>query len=288
MEQNQNEEVMKNEQSWVTEWQRWNTNMEENFSDIKKQKKYSFHPFSRKWMKTHPIFVFIMSVLLLMTLVTLIYSVWFHPVRSNQSTNEQNSINLSADAIDSMNGVMQNDVPHILVDVHGDVRHPGVYQLLQDARVIDAVRAAGGFLHETDRNSIDEAESLIDGQEIWIGNPKQSASDTASVSGDGTAPTSVSSQSLMKNGQNETVYTTKRKGNSLNPNGIFGNSARVDLNTASVATLETIPGIGAKRANEIVQYRLNHGGFHSLEDLRKIKGIGPKLFSKITLYAVVS
>ena len=59
------------------------------------------------------------------------------------------------------------------------------------------------------------------------------------------------------------------------------NSGKVNINQADLAQLETLPGIGAKKAQAIIDYRTANGSFHSLEDLGKVKGIGPKMLEKL-------
>jgi competence ComEA-like helix-hairpin-helix protein len=158
--------------------------------------------------------------------------------------------------------------PEIVVDVHGDVVHPGVYHLPVSARVADAVRAAGGFEHASDATVINSAALLDDGSEIEIPAP-------AVVSGDhaGGGP----------NDRLESNFAAVPG----NAQGIAG-SAPIDLNTATLATLETLPGIGESRADAIVAYRRLHGPFPSVSDLSKVHGIGKSIVSHIQPYLFVA
>ncbi|WP_243835028.1 helix-hairpin-helix domain-containing protein [Alicyclobacillus sacchari] len=141
----------------------------------------------------------------------------------------------------------------IEVDVHGDVRHPGVVQVLSTARVGDAIRAAGGFLHAADAATVNEAALLWDGEEIDV-------LSSATTNGSGQGPS-----------------LSQQQGSGALPSST---SMRIDVNTADAATLETLPGVGAKRASEIIAYRTAHGPFADLQSLGQVRGIGPKTLAK--------
>jgi competence protein ComEA len=131
----------------------------------------------------------------------------------------------------------------IVVDVAGWVRHPGVYEFTQGGRVIDAIRRAGGGRAHADLTSINLAALLTDGEQILV--LKRGA------------PGAVSGGS---------------------PLGGAGPGATgvVNLNTASLEQLETLPGIGPALGQRIVDYREQHGPFRSVEDLLGVSGIGEK------------
>lgn len=138
----------------------------------------------------------------------------------------------------------------IMIHVAGAVKNPGVYSLLPGARASDAVAAAGGPLPEADEHAFNLAKPLYDGQRIAI--PFK-----VGVS----LPGGVSAVPLC---------------------------TRININTASVSELETLPGIGPARAADIVKYREQQGFFKNIEELTEISGIGPKtlenLRNLITIY----
>lgn len=160
----------------------------------------------------------------------------------------------------------------IEVDVHGDVRRPGVYQLSGNARIVDAVKAAGGFVHAVDANAVDGAEQLNDGQEVVI-----PTAVNQTMGGASTAP------ALTSDGRATASETVKH--NAVNP---MLTPHSIDINTAGEATLLTLPGIGPVKAEAIISYRKQHGLFRSLTDLRRVHGIGPVTWARITPYLVVS
>ena len=135
----------------------------------------------------------------------------------------------------------------VVVYVSGAVRAPDVYELPKAARIKDLVLAAGGFTADADPESINLAERVNDGQHIHV--PRQGEE----------APT-----------DNETATNTAEAGQPI------------DINTASEAELDGLPGIGKALAQRIIDYRTSNGSFKAIEDLRNVKGIGPALFEKIT------
>jgi competence protein ComEA len=139
----------------------------------------------------------------------------------------------------------------LIVQVAGEVANPGVFRLEKGSRVQDVVQAAGGFSASADPESINQAAILQDGQKITVkakgtGNPNASASMPASGS-----PAKVG------------------------PNDL------VNINTATLEQLVSLPGIGQDRANAILSYRDQHGPFARIEDLQNVAGIGEGIFNNL-------
>jgi competence protein ComEA len=158
-----------------------------------------------------------------------------------------------ADQIDEGDGAATPDPTvdaganqQVVVYISGAVRAPDVYQLPKDARIKDLVLAAGGFADDADPAQINLAERLGDAQHIHV--PRQG--DPAAPSQAGAAPDSSGGQ-------------------------------LIDINTASAAELDGLPGVGQAIAQRIVDYRTTNGPFKAAEELQKVKGIGPALFAKI-------
>lgn len=142
----------------------------------------------------------------------------------------------------------------VVVHVTGAVNAPGVYTLPADARVDDAVRAAGATA-EADLSQLNLAQKLADGQKITV--PAVGAS--ADTGGEATAAAS----------------------------GDSGGSALVNINTATLEELETLPSIGEVRAQAIITYRETNGGFRTIDDIKEVSGIGEKIFADIAPYITV-
>ena len=146
----------------------------------------------------------------------------------------------------------------ILVDVKGAVQSEGVYELPSTARVNDAVKAAGGFSDLADKKSVNLAQKLSDEAVVYV----------------------------ASQGENVSVV---QPATSSPAAGVTGseNTEKINLNTATVADLTTISGIGEKRANDILAYRDSQGGFSSVDDLNNVSGIGDKTLENIRPYITV-
>jgi competence protein ComEA len=135
----------------------------------------------------------------------------------------------------------------VLVDVAGWVRRPGVYEFADGARVIDAVQAAGGARPGAFLQSLNLAALLVDGTQILV--PKEGASPPAPVSGEvggGSAPGSL-----------------------------------VNVNAATAAELETLPGVGEVISQAIIDYRTQNGPFTAVDELLDVSGIGDATLENI-------
>ncbi|MFD8823553.1 helix-hairpin-helix domain-containing protein [Streptomyces sp. NPDC059605] len=146
---------------------------------------------------------------------------------------------------------------HIVVDVSGKVRRPGVHELPSGARVADALRAAGGARAGADLAGLNRARFLMDGEQIVVGAPPGAA-----------APGSAGPSA------------TDGAGGSAAGGGSPA-AGPVSLNNASAEQLDTLPGVGPVLARHIVDYRTRHGGFRSIDELREVNGIGDRRFADL-------
>lgn len=136
----------------------------------------------------------------------------------------------------------------VVVDVAGKVRHPGVVHLPPGSRVIDAIHAAGGAKPGAPLTALNLARVLVDGEQIVVGT--SAAPTPAAAPQAGTSPGASS-------------------------------GTTVSLNTATPDQLEALPGIGPALAKRILDYRTQHGGFRSVDELQDVSGIGPKRFADL-------
>src|SRR3989440_11495754 len=139
----------------------------------------------------------------------------------------------------------------VTVHVAGAVAKPGVYDLAANARVIDAVEAAGGGAPDADLNRLNLAAQVTDGQRVLGQRPGEAAAAGAAAGGSSSG------------------------GGNADPSGL------VNLNSATQAELEALPGIGPSLAGAIVTERERRGGFRSVNELRDVRGIGEKRFADL-------
>ncbi|CAG9608092.1 ComE operon protein 1 [Pseudoneobacillus rhizosphaerae] len=131
----------------------------------------------------------------------------------------------------------------MMVDVKGAVRIPDVYVAEQDERVIDLIKKAGGFTDKADQNQVNLSQHVEDEMVIYVPNL----------------------------GDSENIQI----GSNLPQNNL------VNINKASDSELQTLPGIGPSKALAIIEYRDTNGGFRTVDEIKKISGIGEKTFEKL-------
>jgi competence protein ComEA len=129
--------------------------------------------------------------------------------------------------------------PRLVIDVAGAVRRPGLYRLPQGSRIADAVARAGGANGKAELDGVNLAAPLADGEQVVV--PARIPGGAAAATGTGGAPA----------------------------------TGPVSLSAATAEQLDALPGIGPVTAQKIVDYRTQHGAFHSVDELDAISGIGP-------------
>lgn len=134
----------------------------------------------------------------------------------------------------------------MVVDVAGDVRRPGLYKLPSGSRIDDAIAAAGGATSKAQLDAVNLAAPVADGEQVVV--PGSGAGGAAAVS----SPAAGSSP-----------------------------SAPLDLNTATLEQLEGLPGVGPVTGQKILDYRTQHGAFHSVAELEGVPGIGPSHMAQL-------
>ena len=150
---------------------------------------------------------------------------------------------ISTNAKSTAPGISSNQVIHI--DVAGKVKTPGVYQLPEGSRVIDAITIAGGVKLGVSTSHINLARKLVDGEQVLIMKEKFIS-----------APTSSGRKSIF--------------------------AGKVSLNSASKAQFDSLPGIGPVIAQRIIDYRNKNGPFQTLESIQSVSGIGESIFRQIS------
>lgn len=144
--------------------------------------------------------------------------------------------------------------PTVLVHVLGEVRRPGVVELPEGARVKDGIAAAGGLTDKAVPGELNLAAVVSDGSQLVIGSKRAPGSE-------------------VRSGE-------------MSP-GTGSSGGKVSLNTATVAQLEDLPGVGPVTAQRIIAWREDHQRFTRIEELQEVDGIGPKTFAEIASHVRV-
>ncbi len=171
------------------------------------------------------------------------------------------------------NTVTQNSLSDstsvLVIHIAGAVKKPGVYDLPHGSRVLNAVQIAGDTTVDADISQINYAEPLHDGEKITI--PFLPVPDNG---------TTGSGNNLVSKPAPSQIVISGTKGKSGSKSKA-GYGSKININTAGLEELEEIPGVGPATAQAILDYRTYHGRFEQIEDLRHIKGIGPKKFEQM-------
>lgn len=172
----------------------------------------------------------------------------------------------------SQSGQAKAEEDRIAVYVRGAVKDPGVYYLPAGARVYQAIEAAGGFSGEADREWLNQAQALSDGEMLTVCTIEETSE--MEKAGEASAAAGASGESLSSSSG-----PGAGEGTGLTDSASGG--GRVNLNTAGKDELMTLPGIGESKAESIIRYREENGAFASPEDVMNISGIKEAVFSKI-------
>ncbi|MCR5476170.1 MAG: helix-hairpin-helix domain-containing protein [Lachnospiraceae bacterium] len=147
----------------------------------------------------------------------------------------------------------------VFVHVCGAVQNPDVYELPAGSRAMDALEAAGGLTPDADRAFVNLAQPVTDGQKLYFPTAEETA----------------------KSGYSPVAESAAGQGSGQNSGQTGTGDGLVHLNTATPEELQTLPGIGASRARDIIAYREAHGGFSSKEELKEVSGIGEASYGKL-------
>ncbi len=144
----------------------------------------------------------------------------------------------------------------IIVHVSGAVKSEGIIELEEESRIVNAIEKAGGLKENACIKDINLASKVEDGEKIYI-------------------PTNEEYTKLESNNKNSNLLESSSKKINETKNN------KINLNTATQSELETLPGIGSATALKIITYRNENGKFKTIEDLKKVKGIGESKFKEI-------
>ena len=200
--------------------------------------------------------LFIIFIIILVG-IGIIYSIFFE---ETEGIEEMDSIRETENNSISENSIIA-EKKTILVHIMGQVNMPGLVELEENARIQDAIEAAGGATQEADFSKINLAYILEDGMKIYI--PKIGEEEAYITKDSGEATTTT----------NEKAEGTKE--------------LMININTASQDELERLPGIGQSTANKIINYRKENGKFTKIEDIQNVSGIGEAKFNNIKNYITV-
>lgn len=188
------------------------------------------------------------SIVILITLLVGIYLMVNKEPRVDTTMWEETSLTTTAEV--ATDATKERAETMIYVDIKGAVKVPGIYQLKNQQRIWDALALAGGVSEEADTAQVNYAQKVKDQMIIYV--PKKGE------------PVPQSLETLQESAPAQQNQEEK-----------------INLNTATEAELQTISGIGAKKAQEIIRFRDEQGPFKTVEELKNVPGIGEKTVERL-------
>ena len=175
-------------------------------------------------------------------------------------------------------------VRSIRIELAGEILNPGIYLVPEGATLDEAVKEAGGYTEFVDTTTFNRLAHVIDGTKLTVPSKPRSRTDPR------TGKVSIEMPAVVYNIPQYTTFAPQPARASgipaaprepaSTPVQAAGSSAKININTASAAELETLPGIGPTYAAAIIAYRTEHP-FRSVEELMSVHGIGPKRLEAI-------
>lgn len=211
---------------------------------------------TKKWLIEKSVFIEISAVFILLFTICILSVLLF--LKSEQNEKEWQSSNALgiSEHLETLDQDEDRDQSELsasnasqeksYVDIKGAVNYPDVYEVTADMRVADVVELAGGFLPEADLTAVNLSMRLTDQMMIFI--PKEG-------------------EERLESGQLTAI-----------PDTLNEEEKKVNINTAESDILQTLPSIGEKKAEVIIDYRQENGSFQTIEEIKKVSGIGEKTF----------
>lgn len=194
------------------------------------------------WIKEHKRYVGITLVLVFLLGYYFVFALPEASEEANWNVSEEHDLEMIEET-----PLEQLPEEEILIDVKGAVQKPGVYKAVLGERVIDIIEKAGGITERANSAAINFAMRVTDEMIVYV-------------------------PSIGEEENNRDVVMAASSS---------GNSDQININQATQAELETLPGIGPSKAQAIIEYRETNGPFKAIEDIMSISGFGEKTFEKL-------
>ncbi|MBP3597064.1 MAG: helix-hairpin-helix domain-containing protein [Clostridia bacterium] len=196
--------------------------------------------------------IIVINIILVLIIIYILF------LKDDEFINNSGIQDVESDLViaDTKNDI-EEEVIKIKVHITGEVRSSGVYELDEGARISDIIEKAGGITTDADLSKVNLAYQISDGQKIIIPSINQE----------------VDGNYIIEN-SGENVVQEEKKGKDL----------KININTATISELITLPGIGNSTAEKIINYRNENGKFKSIEDIKNVSGIGESKYKQLSGY----
>lgn len=219
-------------------------------------------------------------VITIILLFIFIFSVYYLKIKlRNEENNIVDDLNIE-ESIDIEKDINDENIDNkkLRVDIKGAINNPGVYEIDNGNRVIDLINIAGGLTNNADTSLINLSKVLSDEMVIYI-YTKEEVKNSNLVN---TVIKVIEKECVCPNIENDGCINDKIEDTISNKPD--NNNGLININSATLEELMTIPGIGKQKAEAIVKYRQENGNFNSIEDIKNVSGIGNSLYESIKAY----
>ena len=172
--------------------------------------------------------------------------------------------------------IIEEEPKTVKVDIKGQVKNPGVYELDANSRVIDVIELSGGVNNNADNSLINLSKKIKDEMVIIVYSKIEVQKLKEDKIKECVCP--ASNDACITNEKQETL-TEKQASKTDNTSN--GTNDKISINTATLEQLQTLTGIGEAKAEAIIEYRMKNGLFTTIEEIKNVAGIGESIFEKI-------
>lgn len=205
------------------------------------------------------------NIIVYTLMIILVVGIYYLFIRDKDYTESNSNVNIleinkeNTKIEDNLSNTKENIEEKIVIYITGAVKNEGIYDMKKNSRIADSIEKAGGLTEEANIENINLAYILEDGIKIHIPKKNENINEIEDHTNE-----YLSKENSISEGSKNT-----------------NNDEKININKATQTELETLPGIGPSTAIRIVEYRKEHGKFNSIEDIKKISGIGDRKFSQI-------
>lgn len=217
------------------------------------------------------------ALIILISIITLIIAYYAYTSKANEEfLVEGQELEVGENQLKEENEIKkeseENKTNKIIVHVSGAVKNEGIVELEEKARVADAIEKAGGVTENAYMRDVNLAQSLEDGMKIYIPTKEEKENNRENNY----------EEKIITGGSNSISSSDNINNNNRNNNNNNNNiKDKININTANIEELDTLPGIGQATANKIISYRQEHGKFKSIEEIKEVSGIGDSKYEQI-------
>lgn len=234
------------------------------------------------YLEKYKIHIIVFTIILITLLTYLLYFNFSKRNKREEVIEIENKESVELLSVDTsiedeeIEDIENTDIKKVKVDVKGMVKMPGVYEIDENSRVIDAINISGGLIDGANTSYINLSKKVTDEMIIIVYSNeeiesfKEDKKEIIYVEKECECPDNINDACISENKESDKTVNTKENTDNL-----------VSINSGTKEELMTLDGIGESKAQAIIDYRLKNGNFLNLEDLMNVSGIGEKAYSKI-------